>query len=56
MKRAFILSLLLVSGFPTALLPDQKLTVANLSDFLARYDTNFDPLEAVFKDLCRFIA
>jgi hypothetical protein len=40
-----------VALFPTTLLPQQKLTATNLPDFLARYDTNFGPLEAVFKDL-----
>ena len=37
--------------FPNSLLAQQKLTASNLPDFLARYDTNFGPLEAVFKDL-----
>ena len=40
-----------VAIFPTTLLPQQKLTATNLPDFLARYDTNFGPLEAAFKDL-----
>jgi len=49
-----LLSLLFMTSvalFPTTLLPQQKLTATNLPDFLARYDTNFGPLEAVFKDL-----
>jgi hypothetical protein len=29
----------------------QKLDATNLSDFLAKYDTNFGPLEAVYKEL-----
>jgi hypothetical protein len=52
MKRPLILVILLsLAIFPTTLLPQQKLTSTNLPDFLARYDTNFGPLEAVFKDL-----
>jgi hypothetical protein len=52
MRWALILFLLASAIiFPTTLLPQQKLTAANLPDFLARYDTNFGPLEAVFKDL-----
>jgi hypothetical protein len=51
MKRALIPLLFMVCIFPTNLLPDQKLTATNLPDFLARYDTDFGPLEAVFKDL-----
>jgi len=52
MKMALIL-LFMVSAaiFPATLLPQQKLTATNLPDFLARYDTNFGPLEAVFKEL-----
>ena len=46
-----LLFLALVGLFPTTLFGQQKLTVTNLPDFLARYDTNFGPLEAVFKDL-----
>jgi hypothetical protein len=37
--------------FPAALFSQEKLSATNLSDFLARYDTNFGPLEAVFKQL-----
>jgi hypothetical protein len=57
MKRPLILLILLSLAIsPTTLLPQQKLTTTNLTttnlpDFLARYDTNFGPLEAVFKDL-----
>jgi hypothetical protein len=52
MKRALILLFIaLVPIFPATLLPQQKLTVANLPDFLVRYDTNFAPLDAVFNDL-----
>jgi hypothetical protein len=52
MRRLLILLFMAsVALFPTALLPQQKLTATNLPDFLARYDTNFGPLEAVFKDL-----
>jgi len=52
MKKALILLFMFsVAIFPTTLLPQQKLTAANLPDFLARYDTNFGPLDAVFKDL-----
>jgi hypothetical protein len=52
MKRALILLFLVsVAIFPATLRPQQKLTATNLPDFLARYDTNFGPLEAVFKDL-----
>jgi hypothetical protein len=40
-----------VALFPATLLPQQKLTATNLPDFLARYDTNFGPLEAVLNDL-----
>jgi hypothetical protein len=36
---------------PTTLVPQQKLTATNLPDFLARFDTNFGPLQEVFKDL-----
>jgi hypothetical protein len=52
MKKALIL-LLMVSAaiFPATLVAQQKLTATNLPDFLARYDTNFGPLQAVFKDL-----
>jgi hypothetical protein len=51
-KRPLILFIFLSFAiFPTTLLPQQKLTTTNLPDFLARYDTNFGPLEAVFKDL-----
>jgi len=46
-----LLCLFSVAIFPTSLLPQQKLTATNLPDFLARYDTNFGPLDAVFKDL-----
>jgi len=52
MKRALIpLFMASIAIFPTTLLPQQKLTATNLPDFLARYDTNFGPLEVVFKDL-----
>ena len=52
MKRALILLFMVsVAIFPATLLPQQKLTATNLPDFLARYDTNFGPLEAVFKEL-----
>lgn len=52
MKKALIpLVMISIGIFPTTLLPQQKLTAANLPDFLARYDTNFGPLEAAFKDL-----
>ena len=52
MKRPpLLLCLITVAIFPTSALPQQKLTSTNLPDFLARYDTNFGPLEAVFKDL-----
>ena len=46
-----LLCLVSIALFPSSLLPQQKLTAANLPDFLARYDTNFGPLDAVFKDL-----
>ena len=46
-----LICLLSVAIFPSSLLPQQKLTSTNLPEFLARYDTNFGPLEAVFKDL-----
>ena len=48
---SILLFMLSVAIFPTNLLPQQKLTATNLPDFLARYDTNFGPLEAAFKDL-----
>jgi len=52
MKRALILLFMAsVIIFPATLLPQQKLTTTNLPDFLARYDTNFGPLQAVFNDL-----
>jgi hypothetical protein len=52
MKKALIpLFMASIAIFPTTLLPQQKLTATNLPDFLARYDTNFGPLEVVFKDL-----
>jgi hypothetical protein len=52
MKRALILFFMAsIAIFPTTLLPQQKLTAINLPDFLARYDTNFGPLEVVYKDL-----
>ena len=52
MKSApILLCLFSVAIFPASLLPQQKLSSTNLPDFLARYDTNFGPLEAVFKDL-----
>jgi hypothetical protein len=46
-----LICLFSVAIFPTSLLPQQKLTSTNLPDFLTRYDTNFGPMEAVFKDL-----
>ena len=52
MNRVLIpLFMVSVAVFPTTLLSQQKLSATNLSDFLARYDTNFGPLEAVFKEL-----
>jgi Fe-S cluster assembly scaffold protein SufB len=52
MKRALILFFMVsVAISPATLFPQQKLTATNLPDFLARYDTNFGPLQAVFKDL-----
>jgi hypothetical protein len=52
MKRVLILLFLAsVAILPATLLPQQKLTATNLPDFLARYDTNFGPLEAVLNDL-----
>lgn len=52
MKRVLIpLVMASIGFFPATLLPQQKLTATNLPDFLARYDTNFGPLEAAFKDL-----
>jgi hypothetical protein len=51
MKRALILFMVSAAVFPATLLPQQKLTATNLPAFLARYDTNFGPLQAVFKDL-----
>ena len=52
MKRALMpLFLASIAVFPAALFPQQKLTATNLPDFLARYDTNFGPLEGVFNDL-----
>ncbi len=50
-SRPILLCLFSVAIFPASLLPQQKLTATNLPDFLARYDTNFGPLDAVFKDL-----
>jgi len=52
MKFVLILLFLVSSAiFPATLLSQQKLTATNLPDFLARYDTNFGPLEAAFNDL-----
>jgi len=52
MKRALtILFLASLTIFPATLLSQQKLTATNLPDFLARYDSNFAPLDAVFSDL-----
>jgi len=52
MKRALVPFFMACLAFlPATLLPQQKLTVTNLPDFLARYDTNFGPLEAAFNDL-----
>jgi hypothetical protein len=52
MKRALtILFLASLTIFPATLLSQQKLTATNLPDFLARYDSNFGPLDAVFNDL-----
>ncbi|MGD0128921.1 MAG: hypothetical protein ABSF46_26515 [Terriglobia bacterium] len=50
-SRPILICLFSVAIFPTCLLSQQKLTSTTLPDFLARYDTNFGPLEAVFKDL-----
>jgi len=50
-RLAILLCLVSVAIFPTTLLPQEKLSATNLPDFLARYDSNFGPLEAVFKDL-----
>ena len=53
MRRVFI-PLLLISAaaiLPNALSADQKLSATNLPDFLAKYDTNFMPLEKVYKEL-----
>ena len=50
-SRPILICLFSVAIFPTSLLPQQKLTSTNLPDFLARYDTNFGPMEAVFRDL-----
>jgi hypothetical protein len=52
MKRALIpLFMFSAMILPTTLVSQQKLTAANLPDFLARFDTNFGPLQEVFKDL-----
>ena len=52
MKRALIpLFMFSTMILPTTLVPQQKLTATNLPDFLARFDTNFGPLQEVFKDL-----
>ena len=52
MKRALVpLFMACLAIFPATLLPQQKLTATNLPDFLARYDTNFGPLQAAFSDL-----
>jgi len=52
MKRALMpLFLASIAVFPATLFSQQKLTATNLPDFLARYDTNFGPLEGVFNDL-----
>jgi hypothetical protein len=52
MKKALILLFMVsVAIFPATLLAQQKLTATNLPDFLARYDANFGPLQAVFRDL-----
>jgi hypothetical protein len=52
MKRLPILICLIsLALFSTSLFAQQKLTATDLPDFLARYDTNFGPLESVFKDL-----
>jgi hypothetical protein len=52
MKSALILLFMISAAiFPATLLPQQKLTATNLPEFLARYDTNFGPLEAAFNDL-----
>lgn len=52
MKRALILFFAaLVVIFPATLQSQQKLTATNLPDFLARYDTNFGPLDAALNDL-----
>jgi hypothetical protein len=52
MRRALIpLFMFSAMILPTTLVPQQKLTATNLPDFLARFDTNFGPLQEVFKDL-----
>jgi hypothetical protein len=52
MKRVLILLFMSsVAILPATLLPQQKLNATNLPDFLARFDTNFGPLEAVLNDL-----
>ncbi len=52
MKRALLIVILVSAAIFTQTLPaQQKLTSTNLPDFLARYDTNFGPLEAAFNDL-----
>jgi len=52
MKRALILLCMAsLAIFPATLRPQEKLTATNLPAFLARYDTNFGPLEAAFNDL-----
>ena len=52
MKRVLIpLFTVCMAIFPAVLLSQQKLTATNLPDFLARFDTNFGPLEAAFNDL-----
>jgi len=52
MKRALIpLFMFSAMILPTTLISQQKLTATNLPDFLGRFDTNFGPLQEVFKDL-----
>jgi len=50
-KPPILLCLFSVAILPATLRAEEKLTATNLPDFLARYDTNFGPLEALFKDL-----
>jgi hypothetical protein len=49
MKSAFLLLLAALAVFPMTGLAQENLTAANLPDFLARFETNFGPLESVFR-------